>query len=348
MPNPSIRFALLSALLAFPLLISDAAADEGSCYSSESPVVSDLGALGLVNTTGGQVIESGTSVPLPDEAAPGSRLVIRDDYPRQRSRDNARWGDSLKDISSHEPDIIINGRRIDYTDRDHVTHGHEVSHGIHSWIRTRTTDRDNAFYLLNDRYALIKEPNTTISQTAAFVPAVFRSNGRYQTYISPSSQLVKSWNDTPLYTWDEWVAYTNGGTVGVEMAEKGLWDQGGRDAVAGVMEFSVYAVAMAMSVQKNDPESWENNPQIKEFLAYNMERAMDVYNRGLEVKEFTQDNGQPARSIGEGDSAREVPKDIYGMHQFHHDFLTHPSAEGMRQWLRDTYGQAWTQKLWGF
>jgi hypothetical protein len=158
---------------------------------------------------------------------------------------------------------------------------------------------------------------------------------------------VRSWDDTPLYTWDEWVAYTNGGLVGVQMAEQGLWDRGNRDAVAGVMEFSVFAIAVAMSVQKNDPETWERDPQLKEFLAYNLERAMDVYRRGLKVSHFV-GGDVPTVTIGEGSSRREVPKDIYGMHEFHDAFLRDPSAAAMRQWLRDTYGEAWTAEIFGF
>ena len=336
---------LLTTLLILTLPLTWAAA-ESDCDPAGASLGSDLSQ--LVDPLTGDVYQIGDSVPVPDDhGEPGSKLVILSDYKPTIERTRASWGPSLNDISSHEPNIVINGRRVDYTDADYVTHGHEMSHGIHSRLRINTTERDNGFYLLNDQYVLIREPDTTISQTAAFVPSVLRNNSRYRTYIAPTSQLVRSWDDTPLYTWDEWVAYTNGGTVGVEMAEMGLWDQGGRDAVAGVYEFSVWAIAVAMSVQKNDPESWEENTQIREFLAYNLERAMDVYERGLKVPAFV-GSAVPTVEIGEGASRRTVPKDLYGMWKFRDDFLTDPSAAPMREWLRETYGPAWTARTMGF
>jgi len=336
---------LLPTLLPLTLLVAPALA-ENDCGPPGAAVVKDLNE--LVDPVTGEVYEVGDAVPIPDDhGLPGSKLVIQSGFERTLNRTSSRWGPLLNDISSHEPNIVIGGRRIDYTDSDHITHAHEMSHGIHSRLRNDTSERDNAYYIFNDQYVLLAEPDTTISQTAAMVPSVFHSNGRYAMYIAPNSQLVRSWNDTPTYTLDEWVAYTNGAMVGVEMAEMGLWDLGGRDGVAGVMEFSVYAIAFAMSVSRNDPEAWESDPQYREFLAWNLQRAMEVYDRGLKVPEFV-GGSVPTVEIGEGASRRTVPKDIYGMWKFHDQFLTDPSAEPMRQWLRETYGEAFTGKLFGF
>ena len=55
-----------------------------------------------------------------------------------------------------------------------------------------------------------------------------------------------AWDDTPLYIFDEWISYMNEGAVGVDQVKAGKWNAGWRDAVAGVIDFNVYAIATAM------------------------------------------------------------------------------------------------------
>ena len=200
--------------------------------------------------------------------------------PEQKRSANARWGTALNDIEAHLPASYGNA----YRDNDKVTHGHETSHGIHSHIRNHlntTGKRANGFYLLDDQAVLVVEPNLRKSQVAPFIPQALRGS-RYGTYVTGQVE----WDDTPLYLWDEWNAYVNGGEVAVDLFSAGLWDQGSRDAVAGLLEFTVYALAVGMAVERHDPQYFESNAQFREFLALNTLRAMDLFRAGQAMAPF--------------------------------------------------------------
>jgi hypothetical protein len=202
------------------------------------------------------------------------------DFPAQKNSANARWGTALNDIEAHLPASY----GTTYRDADKVTHGHETSHGIHSHIRNHLNDtgqRANGFYVLENRAVLVVEPNVRKSQVGPFIPAALRGS-RYATYVTGQVE----WDDRVLYLWDEWNAYINGGEVAIDLQGAGLWDQGSRDAVAGLLEFSVYALAVGMAVEQHDPAYFRGNAQFREFLAFNTLRAMDLFRVGRALAPF--------------------------------------------------------------
>jgi len=201
-------------------------------------------------------------------------------FPAEKSLSDSSWGPVLTDIENHLPASY----GTTYRDSDKITHGHETSHGIHSHIRNyfnKTGKRANGLYVLSDRGVIVVEPNIRKSQVAAFVPASLRGS-RYSLYITGQTE----WDDTPLYVWDEWNAYVNGGAVGTDLVKRGLWKYGWRDGVNGQLEFAVYAVAVAMAVQKHDPAYLEGNQQFREFLAWNLRRTMSIFREGQKMKDF--------------------------------------------------------------
>lgn len=106
---------------------------------------------------------------------------------------------------------------------DGMTVGHETTHQINSEIANAVGGRDKnvGLYCLNDVGFRIDEPRgLTISQVASKVPQDFRGGicGVYDLYLIKQAQ---SWGDRPLYLADEWVAYTNGATVALELAAAG-------------------------------------------------------------------------------------------------------------------------------
>ncbi len=223
----------------------------------------------------------------------------------------------LADIVNHLPASY--GRT--YFDSDPITWGHETSHGIHAHLRNNfnnTGQRANAFYLLNNRAALVQEPDIRKSTVAPFVPASLRGS-RFDLYITGSAD----WDDTPLYVWDEWNAYINGGEVGVDMVERGLWDRGWRDGVAGQLEFTVYALALAMAVAEQDPDYFARNVAFKELLAFNTRRAMAVYRKGALMSDFTWDTQD----------------------RYLRAFEESPDAEPLRAFARDLFGQQWADHV---
>lgn len=188
-------------------------------------------------------------------------------YSAQRSVSGL--GKVLGDIESHMPSGHI------YKSNDKITWAHETTHGINSHIRMkfssnngywslntfRSLARINGFYVLENRAVVIREPATTISATAKLVPRSLR--GRvFNLYLV---QQAGSWNDTPLYIFDEWTAYTNGSACRLDL---GITSRG--ETVTYMLEFNVYAVAVAMSSQSQDQ-------QFKSFLMWQIERAMQIY-----------------------------------------------------------------------
>lgn len=208
---------------------------------------------------------------------PGSRLQtiqIR----ATNSRTSPNWGPVLQDIVNHEAP----GDQNSYDDL--ITLGHETSHGIHAYIRNSLNNTGriaNGFYLLNGKAALVPEPKMRKSNIAAFVPASLRTS-RYQLYIAGQTD----WDDRPLYVADEWNAYINGSETGVDLAQRGLWRAGWRDGVTGTLEFSAFAVALAMAVERHDPRYFAAEEQFREFIAYNLKRAMALFFEGRKFRDF--------------------------------------------------------------
>lgn len=171
-------------------------------------------------------------------------------------------GKVLADIDSHLP------AGHQYRDSDRVTWGHETTHGINSEIRNKYSGRNrvNGFYCLEDRGVVIREPQTTIRTVAAKVPSSLRGD----VYALYMVDQASGWNDTPLYIFDEWVAYTNGSEV-----RKDLKIQSRDETVKYMMEFNVYALTLAKVV--NEKGGYDDK-QFKAFLKWNIKRSMNIYN----------------------------------------------------------------------
>lgn len=234
------------------------------------------------------------------------------------SRTNAKWAPVLKDIMNHEAP----GDNDVYDDP--MTLGHETSHGIHSYIRNHlstSTARHNGFYVLQNRAVLVKEPAIRKSVIGPYVPTSLRGD-RYATYVTGQP----SWDDTPLYIWDEWNAYVNGSEVGVNQVESNLWNRAWQDGVAGTLEFVVYALASGMAVKDKDPSYFQNETQFREFLAWNIARSMTAFKKGSVMDAFKW--------------ARQD--------QYLQNLRTSADAAKMRDFARAQFGADWTQENLGF
>ena len=231
----------------------------------------------------------------------------------EATRQQSHAGAVLQDIITHLPPSYGST----YQDEDPITWGHETTHGINSDVRNYHNDtgvRANGFYVLQGRAALVEEPNIRKSDANRFVPALLRGS-RYDLYLAGS----QAWDDTPTYLFDEWVSYINGGEVGVDLVERGLWNRPWRDGVAGQLEFTVYALALAMAVEEGDPDYFQSNTQFLEFLAWNVKRAMEVYRTGARFEEFAWER-----------------QDTY-----YDNLRSAPEAEPIRAFARRVFGQPW-------
>ena len=229
------------------------------------------------------------------------------------ARTSPNWGPVLKDIVNHEAP----GDSNPYEDL--ITLGHETSHGIHAFIRNtrnNTGRKANGFYLLNGKAVLVPEPRMRKSDVAPYIPASLRTS-RYELYIAGQT----AWDDRPLYIADEWNAYINGSAAGVDLAERGLWRAGWRDGVTGTLEFSAYAVALAMAAERLDPQLFSVEEQMREFIAYNLKRAMKLFFAGRKFRDFAS-----------ADQDR-----------FYLNFRDGSETAEMRAFLNRVYGERWVE-----
>jgi len=226
----------------------------------------------------------------------------------------------LGDIERHLP-AKFGGT---YRDTDPITWGHETTHGINSHLRnTRDFNPEgakvNGFYALGDKAVVLEEPPIRKSSVVSYVPPSLKG-GRAAMYITGQQAFERE----PLYLMDEWMAYTNGGAVGVDLAKRGKWTQGSRDGVAGVVEFTGYGFAMAMAVEAQQPGYLAAHPKLKNLIAWQGLRAMDVVREGLQVPAFASFPGQ---------------------HTFYQALQSAPDAEPLRAFIRTQYGDAYLQRM---
>lgn len=201
--------------------------------------------------------------------------------------------------------MIVRGRKI--------TSAHECTHGINSELRLgrfgaqalgemaldivfkrvgdsltliqpnpraasfqTLAERMNGFYVGEDRGVLLPEPRIRKSQVAKYVPSALRGY-RYQTYITGQT----AWDDTPLYVFDEWVAYNNGTLTANDLNARGDSSGKGEDQPMGPLEFLGYAVALCMAVDRLDSPYYQNNPNFTEFMKFEIRRSVGIIQQAI-------------------------------------------------------------------
>lgn len=179
-------------------------------------------------------------------------------WPKVREVNNL--GKVLNDIDSHMP------AGHQYRDANKITWAHETTHGINANVRNKyyqpNVPRVNAFYVLEDRAAVISEPPITIAQMADMVPDDLRGPS-YHLYLV---QQRRDWNDQPLYLMDEWTAYTNGTECGRELNAQG-WDF----ELLQAQNFNVYCLYLAKAIKERCPNY--DDKEFKAYLMWNMARV---------------------------------------------------------------------------
>lgn len=309
----------------FPFLLLATTLVTAACAGQFDPGTGDDDDAVVPDADPGQLpqIDAGPPAGDPDAAAPagpqpGDEMACID-YQESRTSSDPSWGLRLTDIAQHLPPSYGD----QYWDTDLLTAAHETTHGINSDLRNYHNDTGqtvNGFYVLGDCGVIVVEPNLRKSDVIPYLPQALRGY-RYDTYITGQT----AWDDTPTYIFDEWVAYTNHGDVGVELVEAGLWTYPWQDGVSGSLEFTIYSLALGMAVKALDPTYFSSNQQFREFLAWNARRAMTIFRKGKDMPAFTWDDQ---------DAMYEALR-------------TSGAAADMRQFCRDTWGEPFTNELLG-
>jgi len=94
----------------------------------------------------------------------------------------------------------------------------------------------------------------------------------------------------------------------------------------GPLEFVAYAIATAKAVSVKDPTYFASNLQFRRFTAWNIERAMALFEAGRTMMQF--------------EWARQ---DAYAT-----ALRTGADADDLRTFARATWGADWTQRVLGF
>lgn len=230
------------------------------------------------------------------------------------------WGTQLTDIARHIPSQYGDTYWFD----DAITAGHETTHGIQAHLRNYVAPASigwNAFYVLNNKAAMVKEPNIRKQDIKPYIAMALRGP-RYNLYLEQQTE----WDDTPLYVFDEWNAYVNGAEVGVGQVNAGLYQGQWTDAVMGPLEFTAYAIATASAVKAKDPTYYATNTQFRCFTAWNVARAMRLYEAGRVMSQFTWQTQE----------------------QYATTLRTSAAASPLRDVARELWGADWTQSVLGF
>jgi hypothetical protein len=181
-------------------------------------------------------------------------------------------GPLLADVESRLPPSMGN----QYRDSQRVTWCHETTHGVHAALRIHYGRP--AFYPGGGKCALMEAPAITVGDIAAVVPQQLRGT-RYNLYLVSQR---RQWDSSPLYVWDEWVAYNNGTATGIEEGNRP--GAGASDDAIACIELSGYALAVAAAARRKGVPVSE---QFREFLAWELRRSLTLYARALAVPAFS-------------------------------------------------------------
>lgn len=209
--------------------------------------------------------------PLPDMPSPPTVKMptfIQVNTVNNRITENSTYAD------------IINRSRNPVLQYDRYTNAHETTHMVNNDIRNAQGQGYNGFYVRQGRGVVVKEPRIKKNDMKPFLPKNLCSY-RYKTYVEGQ----QSWNDQPLYIMDEAIAYWNEGVLAVEDIQKGIHKQES-DLISGCVDFSIYSMALAMAIEKGDPDYWNTNTQYRNFLLWYLKGAEETYKIGSTMKDL--------------------------------------------------------------
>lgn len=182
------------------------------------------------------------------------------DVPVIRDNIDKSLGEVLGDIESRMPANHV------YRDADRITWAHETTHGLNANIRIANFTsgrRINTFYVLDGKAIILDEPDFRLTKVASTIPSSLRGD-IFDTYMI---KQAKTWDDCPLYTFDEWVAYQNGAAC-----RNDLKIEDRAETVRYMFEMAVYA---SYTLMLDDDPGY--GPQRRAALKYMLDRSMVLY-----------------------------------------------------------------------
>ncbi len=192
-----------------------------------------------------------------------------------------------------------------------TTLAHEGTHGANSVIRNRYGGlrKLNAMYVGHNLAIVINEPRVHLTEVARLLPAGMRG----MTFDLYFRQSLRDWGDYTLYLFDEWSAYVNGTWTG--HSRNGI---GSSDAQQ-MAEFSVYVIAAMQAVTR--AKLGYDVRQMRAAIAWMLEwRVLPLLER-------------PGAEAGRRHWRR---------------FCESAETDGLRQFVRASFGVEWTRQVMRF
>lgn len=176
--------------------------------------------------------------------------------------------------------------------------------------------RINGFYLGNNNAIILQEPNLRKSSAIPYIPSNLRGS-RYNLYIKGQT----AWDDTPLYIFDEYVAYIMGCATAVDLYERKLSVETNQDHCYGPIEFIIYGSALCQAIEEKDNDYWKSEPKFIPFYTWFLKYAFNTFHKARKIfpwgdadKMFNEfQKGESAKGIRSLLKTRfnfEIPNDV--------------------------------------
>ena len=131
---------------------------------------------------------------------------------------------------------------------------HEKTHTVNSKLRMKFGG--NCFYIAKDN-TYVQFAKTPREITLSKVAANCKHKGSiFGLYMK---QMTRHWNDTPLYTLDEWVSYTNG-SISYMRSEKGSANH----SLTCMFEMAYYSYEAVQLM----PDTYEDKQNLQQFWVW--------------------------------------------------------------------------------
>lgn len=222
-------------------------------------------------------------------------------------------GATLKDLAAHL--APADGA---WRERDPATFAREAMASLHR--QTEATSVDDVrpmagFYIPNGQTITLSQPLVRKSRVARFVPDALRGP-RFAIKVTGDGGS----EERPLRLLQEWQAYAVAARAALEAGAIG---EGTREALDGTMEFTVYGLALALTVASDDPRYFAEESAFSELVALTLEQSMSVLR----------------------DAAQRAPLARAALFNAHRLFTTSDEAAPLRQFAKRLFGSEWTDQV---
>jgi hypothetical protein len=171
-----------------------------------------------------------------------------------------------------------------------MTDAHEAVHDIKAKLTTMVQNelksrmgieealKHEAFYLLDDKYIVLKEPGLYKSEVSNQLPAELNTEVIKHYLLRNDVGPPPQYGHNSLYIFDEWIAGINEVYAGIDLMDNGLW-KGNQESLDVLTDFTMMALAYATHARNTKPEYWARHQEFGEFTGYNLVRAKGIYDK---------------------------------------------------------------------